>query len=89
MLNKEHKKYIDYFKKNISSITTVDIPNQPNSIKGDDLKKKFSTFRTVNYKSSIEEALKSLKLKDEDMILITGSLYLAGQVLKNDGFKIN
>ena len=60
----------------------MDIPNQPNSIKGEDLKKKFSTFRTVNYKSSIEEALKSLKLQDEDMILITGSLYLAGEVLK-------
>ncbi len=84
MLNKEHKKYIDYFKKNISSITTVDIPNQPNSIKGEDLKKKFSTFRTINYKSSIEEALKSLKLKDEDTILITGSLYLAGEVLNKN-----
>ena len=46
-----------------------------------DLKNKFSTFRTVNYKSSIEEALKSLILQDEDIILITGSLYLAGEVL--------
>mgnify|MGYP000567832886 CR=1 FL=1 len=29
----------------------------------------------------IEEALKSLKLKDQDIILITGSLYLVGEVL--------
>jgi len=81
MLNKEHKKYISYFKNKINSITTVDIPNQPNSIKGEDLKNKLGTFRTVNYKSSIEEALKSLKLQDEDIILISGSLYLAGEVL--------
>ena len=35
----------------------------------------------IKYKRSIEEALKSLKLHDEDIILITGSLYLAGEVL--------
>ena len=37
MANKEHDKYISYFK-DISSITTVDIPNQPNSISGKKLK---------------------------------------------------
>ena len=82
MLNKEHKKYINYFKNKINSITTVDIPNQPNSIKGEDLKNKIiSGFDQVNYKKSIEEALKSLNLQGDDIILITGSLYLAGDVL--------
>ena len=39
MANKEHKKYISFFK-NFSSITTIDIPNQPNGIKGKELKEK-------------------------------------------------
>ena len=82
MSNKEHQKYINFFKNKINSITTVDIPNQPNSIKGEDLKNKIiSGFDQVNYKKSIEEALKSLNLQGEDIILITGSLYLAGEVL--------
>ena len=38
MANKDHEKYISYFK-NIASLTTIDIPNQPNAISGKDLKK--------------------------------------------------
>jgi len=81
MSNKPHEEYIGFFKDKINSLTTVDIPNQPNSIKGKDLKNKVKGFKKVNYKSSVEEALKSLKLNDNDIILITGSLYLAGEVL--------
>ncbi len=80
MNNKDHEKYISYFK-NISSITTVDIPNQPNSISGKKLKDKFKNFSNVNYKESIEGAIKSKKLKHGDLLLITGSLYLCGEVL--------
>ena len=81
MLNKEHQEYINFFKDKIESITTVDIPNQPNSMKGKDLKEKIIGFNKINYKSSIKEALKSLSLDDEDLVLITGSLYLVGEVL--------
>ena len=81
MLNKEHQEYINFFKDKIESITTVDIPNQPNSINGEDLKEKIIGFNKINYKNSIKEALKSLSLDDEDVVLITGSLYLAGEVL--------
>ena len=81
MLNKEHQEYINFFKNKIESITTVDIPNQPNSIKGKDLKEKIVGFNKTNYKSSIKEALKSLPLGDEDVVLITGSLYLVGEFL--------
>ena len=81
MSNKEHEKYIHFFKNKINSITTVDIPNQPNSIKGENLKKKISGFDKISYKNSIEDALKALKLEENDIILITGSLYLAGEVL--------
>ena len=37
MNNKDHIEYIKYFKDKISSLTTVDIPNQPNAINVEDL----------------------------------------------------
>jgi dihydrofolate synthase / folylpolyglutamate synthase len=80
MANKNHNEYMSYFK-NIKSLTTIDIPNQPNAIKGTELKKKINNFENINYKDSIEEAIRSIDLKENDIILITGSLYLAGEVL--------
>ncbi|MBD1159796.1 bifunctional folylpolyglutamate synthase/dihydrofolate synthase [Pelagibacterales bacterium SAG-MED14] len=80
MSNKDHNDYMSYFK-NISSLTTIDIPNQPNSIKGKVLKSKLNSFENVQYKESIIDAIKSIPVKENDIILITGSLYLAGEVL--------
>ena len=39
MANKDHNEYMSYFK-DVKTLTTIDIPNQPNSIKGKDLKDK-------------------------------------------------
>ena len=80
MANKDHEKFISYFK-DISSLTAVDIPNQPNAISGIKLKEKFKNIQNINYKESIEQAIKSLPLERNDLVLITGSLYLAGEVL--------
>ncbi len=80
MSNKDHEKYISYFK-NISSITTVDIPNQQNAISGKKLKEKFRNVLNVRYEENIEKAIKSLSLKENDILVITGSLYLAGEIL--------
>jgi dihydrofolate synthase/folylpolyglutamate synthase len=80
MANKEHEKYISYFR-DISSLTTIDIPNQPNSISGKELKEKFKSIPNVQYQQDIEQAIKSIDLKEGDLLLITGSLYLAGEVL--------
>ena len=80
MANKDHEEYMSYFK-NISSLTTIDIPNQPNSIKGKDLKNKLNKFHNLNYEKSVEDALKKISTDNDDIILITGSLYLAGEVL--------
>ena len=80
MANKEHEKYISYFK-DISSITTIDLKNQPNSISGKDLKEKFKSMPNVQYQPSIEQAIKSINLKEGDLLLITGSLYGAAEVL--------
>ena len=44
-------------------------------------KEKFSDIPNVKFKESIEDALKSLSLKENDLIIITGSLYLGGEFL--------
>mgnify|MGYP001477913476 CR=1 FL=1 len=77
MKNKDHNKYMSYFK-NISSLTTVDIPNQTNAINGIELKNKFPN---AQFRESIQEAINKLNLEENDIVLITGSLYLAGEVL--------
>ena len=81
MSNKNHQEFLDNFINKISSLTTVDIPNQPNGIKGEDLKNKIKGFKNIKYKNSVKEALESLELKENDIAIITGSLYLAGEVL--------
>jgi dihydrofolate synthase/folylpolyglutamate synthase len=80
MANKDHNKYMSYFE-NVSSITTIDIPNQPNAIKGKALKEKLNEFPNTQFKESIHDAIKSISSSENDIILITGSLYLAGEVL--------
>ncbi len=80
MANKEHEKYISYFK-DVSSITTIDLKTQSNSISGKDLKEKFKNIPNVQYQPSIEQAIKSITLKKGDLLLITGSLYGAAEIL--------
>ena len=82
MSNKDHRNYIRYFNKKINSLTIVDIPNQKNSMKRNILKNKLKLDGIeIQSKPSIEEAINSLALKKDEIILITGSLYLAGEVL--------
>ena len=81
MKNKDHIAYINYFKNKISSLTTVNIKSQPNAISGKELIKKLKNFQNINYKKTILEAIKSIDLKNNDIIIITGSCYLAGEVL--------
>ena len=80
MANKDHNEYMSYFK-NVSSLTTINIPNQPNAIKGKALKKKLNEFPNTQFKESIQDAIKAISSSENDIILITGSLYLAGEVL--------
>ena len=77
MANKNHQEYMGYFT-NITSLTTVDIKNQSNAIKGIELKNKFPNAK---FRNSIQEAINKLNLEENDIIVITGSLYLAGEVL--------
>ena len=80
MANKDHEKYISYFK-DIASFTTIDIPGQPNSISGKELKEKFKNNQNVQYKKKVVQAINSLPLEENDLVIITGSLYLAGEML--------
>ena len=85
MANKDHNEYMSHFK-DIETLTTINIPNQPNAIQGIELKKKINNFHNIEYKNSVEEAISSIKIQENDIILITGSLYLAGEDFK---FKLN
>ena len=80
MANKDHKKFLSYFK-NIKTLTTVDIPNQPNSIKGEQLRNKLKYYKNIQYRENIFEAIRSIPVKKNDLVIITGSLYLAGEIL--------
>ena len=80
MANKNHNEYINYFK-NIETLITIDIPNQPNALTGKELKEIINNHSNIEYKDSVKNAISSIKLKENDIILITGSLYLAGEVL--------
>jgi len=80
MANKDHNEYMSHFK-DIETLTTINIPNQPNAIQGIELKKKITNFHNIKYKNSVEEAISSIKIQENDIILITGSLYLAGEIL--------
>jgi len=83
MKNKNHEEYLNIFDGKLASLTTIDIPNQKNSINRCDLKEKASKFNLKLYtKKTIQDAITSLKLNKDDLIIITGSLYLAGEVLK-------
>ncbi len=80
MANKDHQKFLSYFK-DIKTFTTIDIPNQPNSIKGVQLKNKLKYYDNIHYRENIFEAIRSIPIKKNDLVLVTGSLYLAGEVL--------
>ena len=81
MSNKDHEKFISYFKK-ISSLTVTEMSTQPNAIKGKDLLRKFKNIPNVSYQENIEQAIRSIPLKEGDLIIVTGSLYFASEVLK-------
>ena len=84
MLNtKDPENYIKQFS-NIKEIKTINIPDEENSIPATELKDKLKLFcDNVSEEKSIESAITSIAKSNPDArILICGSLYLAGQVLK-------
>ena len=83
MFNKEHKKFITIFKNSINSVVVLDIPNQVNAIKKENLVKIVqSVGLKAKTENSIEIALKNISRKNKNAIIFcTGSLYFAGEIL--------
>ena len=84
MLNtKDPLNYVKEFL-NVKLIKTIEIPGEENSLAASELKGKLLTLHNdISEEDSIEAAIKSIAGSNPDArILICGSLYLAGQVLK-------
>ena len=84
MLNsKDPHNYIKEFS-NVKLIKTITIPGEENSLSSSELKNQLLTLHNdISEEDSIEAAIKSIVRSNPDArILICGSLYLAGQVLK-------
>ena len=84
MKDKDHHGFIKCFKDkdNINSITLIDIPNQEGSISKEACKNKLSGIKEkINLSNSIEESIQLMNRYQNNICLITGSLYLIGEVL--------
>ena len=84
MSTKQHKECIQILKEKVHSIITLDIPNQTNFIKKEELSKIAQSCGIPSKtENSIEEALKNIAKENTDAIIFcTGSLYFAGEILK-------
>ena len=83
MSSKQHKACIQILKEKVHSITTLDIPNQTNYIKREELSKIAQSCGIPSKtEDSIEDALKNIASENENaIILCIGSLYFAGEIL--------
>ena len=82
MKDKDHQGFIDYFKDKVKSITLIDIPNQEGSISKEEFKNKLNGInKKINLSKSIKESIQSINKYQNEICLISGSLYLIGEVL--------
>ena len=83
MANKEHTKFIKIFKKYIYALIALDIPNQINFMKKEKLKEIAETLDIPSKtENSINIALQNISKENKNaIILCTGSLYFAGEIL--------
>ena len=83
--NKLPEKFVKVFRNSLKKIVTIDIPNEPNSIKADKLKMicERQNFKTETAKN-ITDAIKKISSKNKKIIVIFGSLYLVGSVLSKN-----
>ena len=82
MKDKDHQGFIDCFKDKVKSITLIDIPNQEGSISKEKFKSKLNKInKKINLCKSIKESIQSINKYQNEICLISGSLYLIGEVL--------
>ena len=82
MKDKDHQGFIDCFKNKVKSITLIDIPNQEGSISKEEFKNKLNGInKKINLCKSIKESIQSINKYQNEICLVSGSLYLIGEVL--------
>ena len=82
MKDKDHQEFVNSFKKKIKSLTLIDIPNQDGTISKEDFKSKIQGYISeIKLADSIEQSIILNSNSSAQVILIAGSLYLAGEVL--------
>ena len=83
MKDKEHVQFMKSFEGLIGSVTLVDIPNQGGAITKEKFKEKIKNLNfNLKISNSIEDSIKKVSSNKNTIILIVGSLYLVGEVLK-------
>ena len=82
--NKLPDQFIKSFDKIFKKLITVTIPNEPNAIKADKLKKIGKKYILTNAVNSIQTALRQISSRERKTIVIFGSLYLVGEVLSKN-----
>ena len=65
-------------------LITVTIPNEPNALKADELKKIGKKYFPTSTANNTHAALRQLSTKENKTIVIFGSLYLVGEVLSKN-----
>ncbi len=82
MKDKDHQEFVNSFKNKIKSLTLIDIPNQDGPISKEDFKSKIQGYISeIKLADSIEQSIILNSNSSAQVILIAGSLYLAGEVL--------
>ena len=82
--NKLPNQFIKSFNKIFQKLITVTIPNEPNTLKAEKLKKIGKKYIPTNAANNIQTALKQISSKKNKTIVIFGSLYLVGEVLSKN-----
>jgi dihydrofolate synthase/folylpolyglutamate synthase len=82
--NKLPNQFINSFNGIFEKLITVTIPNEPNSLKADKLKKIGERNTQTSAANNIQTALRQIASKENKTIVIFGSLYLVGEVLSKN-----
>ena len=82
--NKLPHQFIKSFNKIFKKLITINIPNEPNALKADELKNIGKKYMQTISARNIQTALKLVSSKEHKTVVIFGSLYLVGEVLGNN-----
>lgn len=81
MRHKDHEAFIESFAGAAEKIYVIDIPGEPDCLSADELKT-IVDLSNVEQSAGIIETLEKANTGEQGRILIAGSLYLAGEVLR-------